>query len=299
MSIQKNKEKYLIFVLILLSINLSLINSKNLCPYKDLQDLLIYYTKGINPIKDKWEYIHCVNNYNNSGYLIRNDKDPYFNENAGIFIGSSINIGKLDKELISTFSISNIDKANLIKLVGKFDTEAESLYKNITFHFTSDQINNINEQVYKNYSEKMKNFFDLKVDYGYSFNLTLLTFFVKYYGMNKYLEEAKTYLQKIDNNNLFLLSHYFLNLKSDNYPQKKLWSMITLSSDKSYFINNISHIGIYYDTKLKQENKKEFREFIKNLTKEFNFENYTYSLGNFSGIINKRNNIKFISEFFN
>ena len=301
MSNPKNKEKYLLFFLFLLTINLSLINSQNLCPYKDLQDLLIYYTKGINPIKDKWEYIHCVNNYNNSGYLIRNNKDPYFNENAGIFIGSSINIGKLDKELISTFSIYNIDKANLIKLVGKFDTEAESLYKNITFHFTSAQINNMNEQVYKNYSEKMKNFFDLKVDYGYSFNLTLLTFFVKYYGMNKYLEEAKTYLQKIDNNNLFLLSHYFLNLKSDNYPQKKLWSMITLSSDKNYFINNISHIGIYYDTKLKQENKKEFREFIKNLTKEFNFENYTYSLGNFSGIIKsflkRQNFIDFIKEF--
>ena len=286
MNIQKNKEIYFIIFLFLLSINPLLINSKNLCPFQDLQDLLIYYTKGINPSKEssdyKWEYIHCVNNYNNSVYLIRNDKDQYFNENAGIFIGSSINIAKLNESLINSFSISGDNKKILIKLIGKYGKIAEQFYKNTSFSFTQDEIKNINEQVYKTYSEEMKNYFDLKKDYGYSFYLTLLTFFVKYYKMDKYLEEVKDFLQK---DNLFLISYYFLNLKSDNYLQNKLWSMVTLSSDKKYFTNDVRHIGIYYDTKLNNDKEKEFHKFIINLIKEFNFEHYYYSLGNFSGII--------------
>ena len=74
--------------------------------------------------------------------------------------------------MINTFSISGDNKKILIKLIGKYGKIAEQFYKNTSFSFTQDEIKNINEQVYKTYSEEMKNYFDLKKDYGYSFYLT-------------------------------------------------------------------------------------------------------------------------------
>ena len=69
-----NKE---IYFLIFLSL-FSLINTQNLCPYKDIQNIFQYFIKGINPYKEeeiyKWEFIHCVNNYTNTTYLLRDKK---------------------------------------------------------------------------------------------------------------------------------------------------------------------------------------------------------------------------------
>ena len=306
MNLLKNREIYILITLFLLSLNPKLINSQNLCPYTELPDLLKYFIKGINPSfyeeKDqyKWEYIHCVNNYSNSTFLLRDSKDPYFNENAGVFIGSSINIGKLNKDFIRN-NLANLtelkpnDIEKMINLTGVFGEKAEKIIVNITFNFTSDEINYINEKVYEQYLIEMRQFFELDkilksdLEYSlYSFELNLLTFYVKYYGMDKYLNEAKEclLLNMEDNHvNFFAISYFFLNLKSQYYTQRKLWSLVALSCDRNYWTNDIRHIGIYYDSRLDPDYKKEFKNYLLNSTKEMGLENYYYSLGNFTNLL--------------
>ena len=98
MSLRKIHNLHFIIFILIISTNILLITSSdNLCPFKDIGEMLQYYAKGINPstINNelyKWEYIYCVNGYHNSIYLLRDTNDPHFNEHAGIFIGSSINI---------------------------------------------------------------------------------------------------------------------------------------------------------------------------------------------------------------
>lgn len=281
-----------------LSIILDLIKSQNLCPFSELDDMLQYYAKGINPSKCdkcieseyKWQYIHCVNNYSNATYLAHDDKDDYFNQNAGVSIGSSINIAKFTKEFINTnlSKLKETDKANLIKLIDKYGDEAEAIHKNITFDFSLDEINYINEKVYEEYYKEMMDYFEplslRKKNYGFSFELNLLTFFVKYYGMNDYLSQAKECLQENKNSNLLLLSYFFLNIRSVYYNQKKLWSLVTLSSDEKYCNYNISLIGIYHDSRLKYENSDDFKIFLEELVSSFESKEYYYSLGNMTGL---------------
>lgn len=296
MKLSKNKEIFPLIFLFLISLNPIFINSQNLCPYKDLENLLQYYRKGINPTEKedndqyKWEFIHCVNGYHNSTYLSKNSKDPYFKENSGVIIGSSINLGKLNEDFINN-NLTNLnkdDRDKLIKLIGKFGKDAELIFDNITFNFTENEINYINKQVYDKYYIEMKKKFHLeKASIGqnkYSIELALLTFFVKYYEMDKYLLEANKYLNA-KGNNLFLLSYFFLNLRSDNYLQKKLWSIVTLGSDIFYINNNISHIGLYIDSKLEFSNEESFKLFIRNFLQVVNIKNYFYSIGNTSGLI--------------
>ena len=157
---------FLIFIF-LFSLYPLLINSQNLCPYSELQDILQYYIKGINPSqtsKDsseyKWEYIHCVNNFYNSTFLLR-EKDPYFNQNAGIFIGSSINLGKLSEEFISN-NLTELDETDINTLLlirNKFDKDAEDIIKNISLDLSVKEINYINKQVYNQYYIEMKKYF--------------------------------------------------------------------------------------------------------------------------------------------
>ena len=307
MNFQKYKEEYFLIILSLFS----LINTQNLCPYKELQDLLQYYTKGINPSKCencsnyKWEYIHCVNQFYNSTYFLKYDKDPYFYENSGILIGSSINLGKLKEDFIkNNLTELSVDKSELIKLIGKFGEEAESINEKLSLNFTKRDVNYINEKVYEKYLIEMKDFFGLDKGlskiYGFSFELNLLTFFVKYYGMEKYLLEAKKCLESGD---LFLLSYYFLNLKSDNYVEQKLRSMVTLSSDEYINNNNIRQIGIYYDTKLHNNYHDQFSKFLLSFIQIFDFEEYYYTLGNITKLISKdyskRNDFFHIVEKYN
>ena len=298
MKFSKNKEIYFSIFLFLVSLNLSFIKSQNLCPFKQLENFLQYYRKGINPTEKeendqyKWEFIHCVNNYHNSTYLYKNSKDPYFKENSGVIIGSSINLGKLNKDFINN-NLTNLnkdDRDKLIKLIGKCGQDAELIFDNVTFDFTENEINYINKQVYNQYYIEMKKYFELdRMNIGqnkYSIELVLLTFFVKYYEMDKYLLEAKECLKE-DTNNLFLLSYFFLNLRSDNYLQKKLWSMVTLSSDIGYNNNYIRHIGFYFDSKLESSNENNFKSFIQNFLQLVGFKEYYYSTGNTSGLIYK------------
>ena len=295
----KIKELYSLIVLLTISIIPKLINSQNLCPYHNLNDSLYYYVKGINPVNSTnftnytWEYIHCVNNYYNSTYLLRDQKDDYFNGKAGIFIGSSINLGALKKEYIlnNLTNLSSTERDKLLNITGQTGIDAEKIYSNITFNFTLEDINYINKQVYTLYHKEMLEFFNLDnltnlrlENYGYTFEITLLTFFVKYYNMTKYLHEVQQILKENTNNNLRLLSNYFLNFGSDNYFQKKLWSMIALSSDETYYNNNVSHIGIYHDGRLEYKFRKEFKGFLKLFVNSFDFKNYYFSLANFSGL---------------
>ena len=288
---------FLIFIF-LFSLYPLLINSQNLCPYSELQDILQYYIKGINPSqtsKDsseyKWEYIHCVNNFYNSTFLLR-EKDPYFNQNAGIFIGSSINLGKLSEEFISN-NLTELDETDINTLLlirNKFDKDAEDIIKNISLDLSVKEINYINEQVYEQYYKEMIEFFESnekgekkKLEYGYNFEINLLTFYVKYYGMDIYLNEVKNLLFE-NPNDLFLLSYFFINIKSDNYLQKKLWSINTLNSNESLSNNEFRHIGIFYDNKISKKTENYFREFLLDFIEIFKFDNYHYSLGNLLGL---------------
>lgn len=300
---------FLIFIFIISTNILLITSSDNLCPFKDIGEMLQYYAKGINPstINNelyKWEYIYCVNGYHNSIYLLRDTNDPHFNEHAGIFIGSSINIAKLEESTIKNLTLDGIDEKdrdilkNLSHYIGE---EAIKHYKKIEneTYFSPEKVKSINKQVYDMYREKMKH--DFQLDdfnnkpysvHGFSFDLNLLTFYVKYYKMDDYLNKAKDFiLGKKNTIDYMLLSYYFLNLKSDNTNQKKLWSRIALSSDRNYYKNK-KYIGIYYDTSLKVEYEKNFTnflsEFLRQFKKKHGINYYYFRLGNKSHIIDDR-----------
>ena len=142
MKFSKNKEIYVLIFLFLVSLNPTFIKSQNLCPFKELENFLQYYRKGINPTEKeendqyKWEFIHCVNDYHNSTYLYKNSKDPYFKENSGVIIGSSINLGKLNEDFINN-NLTNLkqdDRDKLIKLIGKFGKDAELIFDDIILY---------------------------------------------------------------------------------------------------------------------------------------------------------------------
>ncbi len=185
------------------------------------------------------QYIHCVNGYNNSLYLIRDSKDNYFNEEAGIFIGSSINIAKLENETINSLTDLNETEKDILRNLSKYKgIKAEEHFEKIVNKsiFSPEKVKSINEKVYEIYAEKMKEAFHLIKYYnknysvhGYSFDLNLLTVFVKYYGMDNYTSEISSFVRRRTTINYMLLSYYFLNLKNDNINQKKLWSRIVLS----------------------------------------------------------------------
>ena len=187
---------------------------------------------------------------------------------------------------------------NLSHYIGE---EAIKHYKKIEneTYFSPEKVKSINKQVYDMYREKMKHDFQLD-DYnnkpysvhGFSFDLNLLTFYVKYYKMDDYLNKAKDFiLGKKNTIDYMLLSYYFLNLKSDNTNQKKLWSRIALSSDRNYYKNK-KYIGIYYDTSLKVEYEKNFTnflsEFLRQFKKKHGINYYYFRLGNKSHIIDDR-----------
>ena len=292
------KIKELHYLIIILTITLipELIKSQNLCPFPELKDSLQYYAKGINPSDDTnfssyaWEYIHCVNGYHNSTYMIHEQKDDYFNKNSGVFIGSSIDLGHLTNDCINynLSDLKELDKEKLKNLTKKLGTEAEEVFSKTTFNFTLKEINYINKQLYQVLYKEMIEFFELnkngKKNYGYSFELNLLTFFVKYYGLMDYLLEVKNILKDEKINNLQSLSDYFLHMLSDNYFQRKLWSQVILSSNESYYNNNVTHIGIYHDKSIK---KTKFIKYLNYLLKNFInsscYDEY-FSLGNYSGL---------------
>ena len=295
------KIKELHFIIIILAISLipELIKSQNLCPFPKLNESLHYYAKGINPSKCNdcfnytIEYVHCVNGYHNKTYLLRDKKDDNFNQKAGIFIASSIDIAYLKKEFINTnFTLlDSTQKEILNNLTEKYGKDAEDLFPKMPLNLTFKQTNEINLKVYQLYYREMLDFFHLgnKTDsdkkyYGYNFEINLLTFFVKYYGKMDYLIEAKNILDENIGNNLQFLSYYFLNMKSDNYYQRKLWSQVTLSSDKTYYNNNVTHIGIYIGARLLPEFQNLFKSSFKYFVNSFNYTNYYFSLGNLSGL---------------
>ena len=305
-------KKFLIFFLFLLFLFPYLIKSQNICPFEEFEDILNFYIKGINPGDNqknntyKWEYIHCINGYSNSAYLLRDTKNPYFNDNAGIFIGSSINLGKLNPEFIekNLTGLNRNTREILKNLSGIVGDEAENKYinltLNLTLNLTDDETNYINEKVYNYYEVFMRSNFTLdKKNLTFSFKLNLLAFYVKYYGMDNYINEALKYFSS---NNLYVFSYFLLNIKSDNYNQRKLSSMVSLSSNTSYIDNKYAHIGIYYDSKLNKINEPFFKEFIQNFITLYGLNDYFYSLGNYTDFIfeepqTQREFLKFIKDY--
>ena len=296
---------FLIFIFIT-STNIVLIASsyENKCQFTELEDLLQYYAKGINPLTHedsyyKWEFIHCVNGFHNKTYLLRDEKNPEFNDNAGIFIGSSINLFQLEKDIDSLINITDEERDTLKNLSKYKGNEAIEYYKKIENEtlLPPEAVERINKEVYEKYYNEMKSYFELRgydsnnnSIHGFSFDLNLLTFFVKYKGIGNYLKEVKNFIVgHNDKINYNLLSYYFLNLKSDNYVQKKLWSRIVLSSDHNYYKNK-KYIGIYYDSSLAVDNEESFKNFLIYFLIQFRVSEsgdyYYFSLANVYGFLN-------------
>ena len=289
-SLKKIKNNYLLFFSILF-IQLLLINSQNLCPFKDDEDLIKYYVKGVIPnynisnIHDfKWEFIHCINGYSLSTY-INKDIDDYFYQNSGIFIGSSVDLGKLTEDFINEnlTSLSRKTIEKLINISGKFGEEAELFFNSSEGNFTldSEEVDIINEAVYSFYAEQLNNSVMNGKMKCYTLEMCLNTFYVKFYGLDNYITEARNYAL---NEQYYMLSFYFLNIKNDQYIQNKIWSLLALSSTTINY--NYHHIGFYMDSKASnisdQENIRNWMLNFIHFSK--NKDNY-YTIGNSSGII--------------
>ena len=293
-------KEYFYIVFSLLLINPILIKSQSTCQFKNNEELIYYYAKGVIPnhnltseflnYKDfKWEFIHCINGYSTSTYIIKENGEDFF-KNSGIFIGSSIDLGKLSEDFINT-NLTSLNKGLLNKLVslsGKFGEEAEEIFNTSgSFSISDFEIKIINKAVYSYYYSEMKKYYNIdKIKINYSLEMCLLTFFVKFYGLYNYLEESKKLL---DNNQLNSLAYYFLNIKNTNYIQNKLWNIITLSSTQIEY--NYHHISFYLDSKLKEEKgQNEIKKWISDFISMYNNRKNFYTLGNYSSLISDEQN---------
>ena len=285
-------ENFLFLIFFVLFLNIGLIKSKSQCQFNRNEDLINYYVKGVIPnynisskeIKDyKWEFIHCINGYSQRTYIIKENGD-YFSKKSGIFIGSSIDIGKLSIDFInSNLKLLNENTKNtLAKISGKFGEEAEKIYKEYgNFSLDDDQIDIINEEVYKVYLSEMKDYYNKDKIKSFSLEMCLLSFYVKFYGFDDILLLSKNH---VDNEHLYLLSYFFLTLQNNNYIQNKLWSLLTISSAQPNF--NYHHISFYIDSKLtKDSDQKNITQWIKSFISTTKNQDNLYTIGNFSGII--------------
>ena len=291
MKIIKN---FFFIIFFLLFLNIGLIKSKSKCPFTRNEDLVNYYVKGVIPnyntlskdYKDyKWEMIHCINGYSQKPYIIKkNENGEDFYKNSGIFIGSSIDLGKLSKDFIYTDlkHLKNEIKSILANISGKIGEEAEKIYETSgNFTLDDDSIDIINEAVYSSYLSQMKEYYNIAKIKSLSLEMCLLTFYVKYYGLDIYLSQSKIH---VESEHLYLLSYYFLNLKTNNYIQKKLWTLLTISATQPNY--NYHHISFYIDSKISEDSDKtNITQWIKSYISIAKNQDYLYSIGNYSGII--------------
>ena len=293
---------YSFLFLFLLFINYSLIQTQSTCTFDNSEDLFNYYVKGvINNLNSsnnhdfwdyedfKWEFIHCINGYSTSAYIIKDNGEEFFRR-SGIFIGSSIDLGKLSTDFIENNlnSLSPETKNILYTFSEKFGDEAEKILNLMGgFSLNNEEIDIINEAVYSFYSNEMKEkYLDKKKITSYSLEMCLLSFFVKYYGLDTYLSEVKKY---IDSEQFYFLAYYFLNLKGDNYVQRKLWALITLSSTQVEY--NYHHISFYISARLKEENEQEnIKTWLKSFVSLNTNKGNVFTVGNYSKIISNKNN---------
>lgn len=284
----KNKEYYFFIFLILIFINVVLIKPQSLCQFKSDEEMIKYYIKGVIPdtktftdtINFKWEFIHCINGYSYSTYIIKENGEDFY-ENSGIFIGSSVDLGKLSPELINNMTyLDERIKDKLKAISGKFGEEAENYFNNSGGNFTLNQndINIINENVYSYYLSEMHNYYEVN-NLSYNLEMCLLTFFVKFYGLFSYLDESKNYLRL---QQIYMLSYYFLYIKNSNYIQNKLWHIITLSNTTVDY--NYHHISFYVDSTLRnEEHQNQIRQWMRNYISMSNNRRKLYSFGNYLG----------------
>ena len=298
---------------ILLFLKIQLIISKSLCPFEDKEnkeDLIKYYVKGVIPNLNNskellfgdyrnytWEFIHCINGYSLSTYLIR-ENGAYFSENSGIFIGASIDLGKIPMDILNTTlsSLSQETGDKLMAVSGKFGKEAEALYNTTgKFTLTDREIDIINEKVYSYYFTQMQLFYGIDKIKIHSLEMCLLTFYVKFFGFDDYLEESKNY---VVNEQLYNLAYYFLNIKNGIYYQNKLWTLIALSS--SVIEYNYQHISFFIDSKITEEADQEnLKKWLKNYASLYQNTKNMYTIGNYTGIISNeiKSNIYNYSSF--
>lgn len=292
-------KKSFVILFFLLFINFNLINSQSLCPFQKDEELLKYYAKGVIQNQPSnfenldyknftWEFIHCINGYSQSTYIIK-ENGEYFYQNSGIFIGSSIDLGKLTPKFINS-SLSLLDenlKEKLLSFSGKFGEEAEQIY-NTTGNFTLDNktINYINNEVYSLYYTSMQDFYGISKIKSHSLEMCLLTFFVKFYQLNNYLDDSKYH---VVNEHLYMLAYYFLNIKNSIYIQNKLWTLIALSSAQIEY--NYQHVCFYIDSRIVDKNNKiKLKQWIKNFISIPQNRKNLYSFGNFTQIITDEQN---------
>ena len=284
----KNKEYYFFIFLILIFINVVLIKPQSLCQFNSNEEMIKYYMKGVIPnaktfsdaLNFKWEFIHCINGYSTSTYIIKGNGEDFY-KNSGIFIGSSVDLGKLSPDLINNMTyLDERIKDKLKSISGKFGEDAENYFNSSggNFSLNTNDINIINENVYSHYLSEMYNYYEVN-NLSYNLEMCLLTFFVKFYGLFNYLDESKNYLR---NQQIYMLAYYFLYMKNSNYIQNKLWNLITLSNTTVEY--NFHHISFYFDSKLKnEEDQKKIKQWITNYISMFNNKRKLYSLGNYLG----------------
>ena len=297
---------FLNLVLLILFVNLT--KPQSLCPFDKSEYLLKYYAKGVIPNIYKsgllmnntyWEFIHCINGYSQSTYIIK-ENGEYFYQNSGIFIGSSIDLGKLSIDFINSnlYLLDNNIKDKLRSFSGKFGKEAEKIYNTTGKILLDDfQINIINTAVYSYYFPLMQNYYGIEKIKNHNLEMCLLTFYVKFYGLNNYLEETQNY---VSNEQLYFLAYYFLNIKNSIYIQNKLWTLLALSSSQIEY--NYQHISFYIDSKIEKESEQQsVKEWLKSFVSIKQNTKNLYTIGNYSGIIlNEQNNSVYdYSNFIN
>ena len=250
------------------------------CPFKDKESLFSFYSKGILNITEPYNadtFYYCVNGNSLKGYIESSYGDE-FKEETGIYVGAGINLGSINFEYLPDDSSI---RRNLSGLINKKGKEAEKALKGKDI-FNEYSINIFNQFVYMKYLEEFENKYkDISPN---SIKISLLSFYVKFH--------STTIFSKIDslikNKNYDEIQYYILTLNGGNYISKKLW-YLTLSIPGNKINNFYYHIGIIFDSKLKEDTDiTDFKKNIKNFI-SWN-ENNKYSISDSNDFILKNLN---------
>ena len=226
------------------------------CPFKDKESLFNFYSKGILNITKPFDaetFYYCVNSNSKKGYLEDYGKE-FFNE-TGIYIGAGINLGTLNTTFIDEKIYNKLKQ--FIGLKGNDAKEGLEKYGD-KIQLNNEELIKFNRDVYMNlYKEFEQNYISYLSDK--TNQISFFSFFVKFYNTS--------ILNKVDSlikaKNFELVSYYILSLNGGNYTQKKLW-YLTLNTPNDVINNFYYHIGIIFDSKIKEQDDIELFKFYLN-----------------------------------
>lgn len=226
---------------------------QNKCGYNTEGDIIKYYSKGVIPaskIEYNLTFLNCVFGYFKCGHIINNYGEEFYNS-SGIYIGTGIDLGYLTKEMMIKLDFPFDLREILKKYINKRGKEAENYLTNNTLHLSEQQVDIINEKIFKNSSLWLHSKYSgQNIFPSMSTELTIIAFHMKYGNHKEIMKKVDALIKQRQWSDL---SYYFLTFLPGDYKERKILSSCIVYPTKPS--SDRHHIGILLDSKIKELEK--------------------------------------------